>query len=317
LYQRKQKLDFLRLEMETYPLALHVASVYMELVDEICFELCFEMHKNLKLGYLCLNCDSIYSDVISRTGFDIFGQTVNDIQSNSESFECVNCKRLVVAARYAPHLEKCMGLGRNSSRIANKRLAVTVEKLKDANGETLDESDPEDKDYNPLDPKRKEKQPKVVKGKKGRPPKYKEIDFIIDSENNPEKMVIPHVDPLKEASINKIKELLQSTCGVISSTTKKMCTKTLNCPQHTDDMREHIRLQLLGEYVDINSMRENQKMKKHSRNIPMATDKISLTEKSPIEYVDIDGFEEDQSSNSPADLSETKLDEFEEFLEVL
>lgn len=30
--------------------------------------------------------------------------------------ECYSCHRVIAAARLAPHLEKCIGLGRNSSR---------------------------------------------------------------------------------------------------------------------------------------------------------------------------------------------------------
>jgi len=121
----------------------------------------FEMHRKLKLGLLCLNCDSVYSDVINRPGYDIFGQSITEIQ-NSESFECLNCKRSVVASRYAPHLEKCMGFGRNSSRIASKRMA-SANKI-DAEANVPDESDSEDRDYNPLEKGQK----KDKKGKKMR-----------------------------------------------------------------------------------------------------------------------------------------------------
>ncbi|GBG65156.1 hypothetical protein CBR_g49952 [Chara braunii] len=38
---------------------------------------------------------------------DVFGQTHPAVAS--ENFECLNCGRPVVAGRYAPHLEKCMG----------------------------------------------------------------------------------------------------------------------------------------------------------------------------------------------------------------
>lgn len=35
-------------------------SIYMELIDDECLEVCFEEHRKLKLGLLCLNCDSVY-----------------------------------------------------------------------------------------------------------------------------------------------------------------------------------------------------------------------------------------------------------------
>ena len=38
---------------------------------------------------------------------------------------------LVFSFRFAPHLEKCMGMGRNSSRIASRRLANSANKDKD------------------------------------------------------------------------------------------------------------------------------------------------------------------------------------------
>ncbi|KAB1225733.1 Ataxin-7-like protein 3 [Morella rubra] len=57
------------------------------------------------------------SEANSKYVVDIFGQThppvANDI------FECMNCSRSIMAGRFAPHLEKCMGKGRKA------RLKVT------------------------------------------------------------------------------------------------------------------------------------------------------------------------------------------------
>lgn len=49
---------------------------------------------------------------------DVFGNV-----PTKKQLECVcpNCKRNLAASRFAPHLEKCMGMGRNSSRIASRR----------------------------------------------------------------------------------------------------------------------------------------------------------------------------------------------------
>lgn len=58
---------------------------------------------------------------MNKPKYDIFGQTAPEIQNKIEPFDCLNCKRTFVPQRYVSHLEKCMGLGRNSSRIANKR----------------------------------------------------------------------------------------------------------------------------------------------------------------------------------------------------
>ncbi|XP_062086292.1 SAGA-associated factor 11 [Humulus lupulus] len=43
---------------------------------------------------------------------DIFGQTHPPVAS--EIFDCMNCGRSIMAGRFAPHLEKCMGKGRNA-----------------------------------------------------------------------------------------------------------------------------------------------------------------------------------------------------------
>ncbi|KAF7725474.1 Ataxin-7-like protein 3, partial [Apophysomyces ossiformis] len=44
---------------------------------------------------------------------------------NLPSYECVNCRKTIAASRYAPHLEKCLGLaGRQSSRVATRRQVI-------------------------------------------------------------------------------------------------------------------------------------------------------------------------------------------------
>eukprot|EP01118_Nematostelium_gracile_P014462 TRINITY_DN5641_c0_g1_i1.p1 TRINITY_DN5641_c0_g1~~TRINITY_DN5641_c0_g1_i1.p1 ORF type:complete len:161 (-),score=34.29 TRINITY_DN5641_c0_g1_i1:14-496(-) len=79
-------------------MTLMMMSIYLELVDDICVETCFEMHKKLKRGQLCLNCDSVYADTISKPNCDIFGQNVEELKKG-DSFECDNCKRIVTASR--------------------------------------------------------------------------------------------------------------------------------------------------------------------------------------------------------------------------
>ena len=51
----------------------------------------------------------------------MFGQVYN--QWKNKECVCPNCNRSIAASRFAPHLEKCLGMGRNSSRIANRRYA--------------------------------------------------------------------------------------------------------------------------------------------------------------------------------------------------
>ena len=57
--------------------------------------------------------------------------------------ECPNCSsRTLAASRFAPHLEKCMGMGRNSSRVASRRLANTnKDSYRDGGHEEEDDDD--------------------------------------------------------------------------------------------------------------------------------------------------------------------------------
>ncbi|XXG44350.1 hypothetical protein AAC387_Pa01g4181 [Persea americana] len=48
----------------------------------------------------------------SKYVVDIFGQTHPAVAN--EIFDCMNCKRSIMAGRFAPHLEKCMGKGRKA-----------------------------------------------------------------------------------------------------------------------------------------------------------------------------------------------------------
>lgn len=77
--------------------------------------------------------------VDERSGLDIYGNRVdsngvvinsqgvsalsnNNATTSSESSsgmftaECPCCKKVLAATRFAPHLEKCMGMGRQSAR---------------------------------------------------------------------------------------------------------------------------------------------------------------------------------------------------------
>lgn len=60
--------------------------------------------------------------VVEAPGLDIFGVPVS--KKYDFNCKCPTCHRSLAAQRFAPHLEKCMGMGRNSSRIANRRLAA-------------------------------------------------------------------------------------------------------------------------------------------------------------------------------------------------
>lgn len=127
-----------------------------ELIDECIYDVAFEAHRNIKqANSICQICQTrsvslsieCYPNVlipflgvdlmvrerkrmlwmkdvdfmlVSKPGCDVFGNTY--AANNLPSYECVNCHKMIAAGRYAPHLEKCLGLaGRQSSRVANRR----------------------------------------------------------------------------------------------------------------------------------------------------------------------------------------------------
>ncbi|KAI1316425.1 hypothetical protein EDD11_009988 [Mortierella claussenii] len=115
-----------------------------ELLDEIVLDVVSEAHRDVKtMRSICPVCktkcrnygitsilsfDVLISSMFTsfavvRTGLDIFGQ--NPQSNNSQTYDCVHCQRSFPAQRYAPHLEKCLGLsGRSSSRAASRRVGT-------------------------------------------------------------------------------------------------------------------------------------------------------------------------------------------------
>ncbi|XP_014811955.1 PREDICTED: ataxin-7-like protein 3 [Calidris pugnax] len=176
--------------------------IYTDLVEDACLGLCFEVHRAVKCGYFFLDDtdpDSMKDfEIVDQPGVDIFGQVYN--QWKNKECVCPNCSRSIAASRFAPHLEKCLGMGRNSSRIANRRIASS-------NNMNKSESDQEDNDD------------------------INDNDWSYGSE--------------KKAKKRKSDKSPQQ-CGVISEHTKKMCTRSLRCPQHTDEQRRSVRVYLLG-----------------------------------------------------------------------
>ncbi|EDV98024.1 SAGA-associated factor 11 homolog 1 [Drosophila grimshawi] len=101
--------------------------LYQALLDDVVAGIFIETHHLRKTGNLAAldgvgeeNLESAFH-ICEMPNLDIFGISTAKKQMDCT---CPNCDRLVAAARFAPHLEKCMGMGRISSRIASRRLAT-------------------------------------------------------------------------------------------------------------------------------------------------------------------------------------------------
>ncbi|CAJ0870555.1 11462_t:CDS:10 [Entrophospora sp. SA101] len=122
-------------------------SILCDLLDECTLDILLETHREAKLAAsVCQLCNTECRSFVSQPGLDIFG---NNPQPNNSppTFECVSCRRTFPSKRYAPHLEKCMGLaGRSSSRVANLRLGTDRNPSSPYTPPILSEDNPEPSD---------------------------------------------------------------------------------------------------------------------------------------------------------------------------
>lgn len=123
--------------------------IYSDLVEDACLGLCFEVHRAVKQGYFFLDDTDQESmkdfEIVDQPGVDIFGQVYN--QWKNKECVCPNCNRSIAASRFAPHLEKCLGMGRNSSRIANRRIASSNNMNNKSESDQEDNDDVNDNDW--------------------------------------------------------------------------------------------------------------------------------------------------------------------------
>ncbi|KAL4228694.1 Ataxin-7-like protein 3 [Mactra antiquata] len=196
--------------------------------------------------------------IVDRPGVDVFGNL-----PAKKQLECIcpNCQRNLAASRFAPHLEKCMGMGRNSSRIASRRSQKVLKDRLGPDSLKHDSGESED-DYNDADwslyPDKKLK--RLRKEKRSNSPRrhknsrLKNGSSLTDSSLHITDVPFKHeradtpdsIGGYEYMTLEEKKTLLMSTCGVISGHTKKMCTRSHKCPQHTDEQRRQVRQFLLG-----------------------------------------------------------------------
>ncbi|XP_064421496.1 ataxin-7-like protein 3 isoform X1 [Latimeria chalumnae] len=235
--------------------------LYTDLIEDVCLGLCFDVHRAVKCGYFFLDetdPDSMKDfEIVDQPGVDVFGQVYN--QWKNKECVCPNCNRSIAASRFAPHLEKCLGMGRNSSRIANRRIASS-------NNMNKSESDQEDNDdindndwsYGSEKKAKKRKSDKIRYSTgsnsasfptlprqcylnpalEGQPLKNPNSPRRSKSLKHKNGELSGNPDPFKynnnNSGINyetlgpeELRSLLTTQCGVISEHTKKMCTRSL------------------------------------------------------------------------------------------
>lgn len=133
-----------------------------------------------------------------------------------------------------------MGMGRNSSRIASRRIANSSKDMSNFSGVISDDDD--DVDWSLATDKRKRRKDRNgMKRSKQQKNSQRNGDapgehVHTSNENSPSNY--------ENMSIDDKRALLTQICGVVSEHTKKLCTRSMRCPQHTEDQRKEMRANL-------------------------------------------------------------------------
>ncbi|XP_067009919.1 ataxin-7-like protein 3 [Anabrus simplex] len=224
-----------------------VEELYNTLLDEIILGVIFEVHRSAKIGLINAEDgphthDSNHFELVESPDVDIFGQ-----QPIKKPHECVcpSCKRNLGAMKFAPHLEKCMGMGRNSSRIASRRIANNSKENSAYSGMMSDDDD--DADWTAGSDRRRKKKdrngtrrPKNQKGSRNG-------DAALEGGTNSD--ISNGNMNYDSMTYEEKKNLLVQICGVISEHTRRLCTRSMRCPQHTDEQRRAVRAALLNPQI--------------------------------------------------------------------
>ncbi|KAF8082993.1 hypothetical protein N665_0798s0031 [Sinapis alba] len=112
------------------------SQVFLDLVDSVIADVASECHRIARLGLdrdlevveeelrLSVEARAKVADPSNNLEgnakyvVDIFGQSHPPVAN--EVFNCMNCGRQIVAGRFAPHLERCMGKGRKARAKATR-----------------------------------------------------------------------------------------------------------------------------------------------------------------------------------------------------
>lgn len=128
------------------------------------FDIIFQVHRASRKGYLSelFPEDKTSQKICTDLGRDVFGHCQNKVQKFSEDIDCPNCHRQISTTRFAPHLEKCFGKGRTSSRIASQKIS-SAEFSFPSHGQT---ECPEDDDWQEKKKRKRKKDSGSKKAKK-------------------------------------------------------------------------------------------------------------------------------------------------------
>ena len=137
-----------------------------DFLDILLCGIIYGVHSHVRTCPPCLAQPTAHHgcDLIVRPGFDIFGRSYTAKVVQSDPIVCPNCANKVNPARLAPHLEKCLGGGRQSGRIATRRIATQPDLASYANLDIDSGDSTHDADWVPPGTRSRKGSAKVAKG---------------------------------------------------------------------------------------------------------------------------------------------------------
>lgn len=195
------------------------------LIDELTLEIIFETHRSVKIGTE-MDEEALNDEDAAASAADA------EKMKKAQDCVCPICSRTVVASRFAPHLEQCMGMGRKRSRNASRMLNNNNNKERETSYTGMATDDEDDVDWNSGD-KRKRKKNNNNRVKKSKNSPKKNGDTTTATE-----LTQLSYETMSE---EEKKNLLTKFCGVVSEHTKKICSRSLRCNLHSDEKRKALR----------------------------------------------------------------------------
>lgn len=98
---------------------LEVQTFYDCIFEDVLVSTIFKLHRELAIGRLTGVVEEDDNNILpisltnAETHYDIFEYEATNSKRSVEC-KCFICQRNIAAVRFAPHLEKCIGIGRNS-----------------------------------------------------------------------------------------------------------------------------------------------------------------------------------------------------------
>ncbi|XP_045453062.1 SAGA-associated factor 11 homolog [Melitaea cinxia] len=217
--------------------------IFESVCEDVTLGVLFEFHHGLKTGLTELIEGEKEEEegykIVNSPECDVFGFSILKKTPDSNC-SCPNCERPVSATRFAPHLEKCMGMGRNSSRIASRRIASNSREPTSYAGLLSDDEDDADWSGGSIQSDRRKRRMKNNHNKRSN-----KIHKGHRNNNGNHNSDSNEGATYETMSANEKKNLLLQICGVVSEHTKKLCTRSTRCPQHTEEQRRALRNSVL------------------------------------------------------------------------